>query len=323
MSSEPDSPGTHEGGRLRPLALVGVLALTPLLFFGGPDWIAAYLSTSVWNLGHIALFALITLALHPWRWLRGVRLWLAATVAALVVGLAIEAVQSQLGREADGQDLLRNLIGVWLVLAWRPLLASHKIGRVKPPMLILAAISALLLVFELGKTGVATAQQLELDRLLPRLYDFSHTDPSPFWQGRLASSPDHGAADSPSLRIELGTERFSGVSLNRLPADWRRFDTLSVSLFNPGSEPLPLTLRINDLKHERGDNAYADRYNTSLLLQPGPNRFELPLSEVAGAPRQRAMDMGRIHRVMLFAVNLPEPRVVYLQDLRLRAMTRD
>ena len=88
-------------------------------------------------------------------------------------------------------------------------------------------------------------------------------------------------------------------------------------LFNPGQEPLTLTLRINDLAHDRGDNAYGDRFNTRLVLDPGANTFAINLDDVRNAPASRHMDMANVRRLGLFAVRLPAPRTVYLSDLRL------
>ncbi|MBW7470686.1 succinyl-CoA synthetase subunit beta [Marinobacter sp. F4218] len=233
----------------------------------------------------------------------------------VVVGTLIEAAQSQLDREADWHDILRNLIGVWLILAWHPLIA----GRVRPNALMigLAVASTLFVMVELGSTGMVAARQFEVSHLLPKLYDFEHEDPSAFWHGDLAPSPhpvrDHGR----SLRIELDTDLYSGASLVNLPADWREYDRLNISLFNPDPSPLPMTLRINDLKHEHGDNAHNDRYNTSFTLTPGLNTFTLALEDIRNAPKDRTMDMSRIHRLTLFASRLPALRTIYLLDLRL------
>ncbi|MBW0147043.1 succinyl-CoA synthetase subunit beta [Marinobacter sp. CAU 1620] len=233
----------------------------------------------------------------------------------LVAGALIEAAQSQLGRDADWRDVLRNLTGVWLILAWQPLIGRPL--RHNALMIGVAAATSLLVIVELGATGIVAARQFELSNQLPQLYNFDHEDPSPYWLGDLEPSPNPVQDDAKSLRIELDTDRYSGASLINLPADWRQYDTLRISLFNPDPTPLPLTLRINDLMHEHGDNAHSDRYNTSFTLAPGPHTLTLALNDVRNAPSDRTMDMSRVHRLTLFAVRLPTPRTVYLLDLRL------
>lgn len=309
-------PGMPTTGRhFSLLAGAASLLIAPFLFIGGPDWASGPLLKSAWNLGHILLFALLTLALRPWRWLSGWRLWLVVTGVLLVVGIGIELIQNGYNRDMDGRDLLRNLTGSWLIIAWRPVTRQglHAPAR----EVLIAAAATLLLCFELGATGMVAARQWQVHQQLPQLYDFSHPNPAPFWTGNLAVSDNHSLNHPQSLRIDLGTATYSGVSLNNLPADWRDFETLVLTLFNPSSEPLALTLRINDVAHDRGEHAYNDRYNTRLILDPGFNTFTRNLADIESAPDGRTMDMSQIRRMGLFAVRLPEPRTVYLSDLRL------
>ncbi|WP_372996437.1 succinyl-CoA synthetase subunit beta [Marinobacter sp.] len=309
-------PGTSSTGQQLPLlAGTASLLIAPFLFIGGPDWASGPLLKSAWNLGHILLFALLTLAIRPWRWLSGWRLWLAVTAALLVAGIAIELIQNGHNRTMDGRDLLRNLIGSWLIIAWRPLFLPGT--RASTGRGLVAGTAALLLCFELGSTGMVAARQWQVHHQLPLLYDFRHQNPKLFWTGSLAVSANHPVSHPQTLKIDLGTETYSGVSLNNLPADWRDYERLSITLFNPSADPLALTLRINDVAHDRSDHAYNDRYNTRLILDPGLNTFTRNLTDIENAPDGRTMDMSQIRRMGLFAVRLPEPRTVYLSDLRL------
>ncbi|WP_296930361.1 succinyl-CoA synthetase subunit beta [uncultured Marinobacter sp.] len=309
-------PGIPTAGRQLPLlAGFASLLITPFLFVGGPDWASGPLLKSAWNLGHILLFALLTVAIRPWRWLAGWRLWLGVTAVLLAVGIGIELIQGEHNRDVDGRDLLRNLIGGWLIIAWRPVVLPGT--RASARQYLLAATATLLLCFELGNTGLVAARQWQVHHQLPLLYDFSHQNPEPFWSGNPAVSANHAVNHPRSLKIALSTETYSGISLNNLPSDWRDFERLVITLFNPSTEPLALTLRINDVAHDRSDHAYNDRYNTRLILEPGFNTFTRNLADVENAPSDRTMDMSRIRRMGLFAVRLPEPRTVYLSDLRL------
>ncbi|PPI85804.1 succinyl-CoA synthetase subunit beta [Marinobacter maroccanus] len=309
-------PGMPITGRQLPwLAGAASLLIAPFLFVGGPDWASGPLLKSAWNLGHILLFALLTLAVRPWRWLSGWRLWLVVTAALLAVGIGIELIQGDHNRDMDGRDLLRNLIGGWLIIAWRSAILSRPQTSVR--QLLVAATATLLLCFELGTTGMVAARQWQVHHQLPLLYDFSHQNPEPFWTGSPAVSADHAVNHPHSLKIDLGTDTYSGVSLNNLPADWRGFERLTITLFNPSTETLALTLRINDVVHDRSNHAYNDRFNTRLTLGPGFNTFTQNLTAIENAPDGRTMDMSQIRRMGLFAVRLPEPRTVYLSDLRL------
>ncbi len=306
---------TTRGQRFRSLALIGVVALTPLLFIGRPEWLPGGLNYAAWNLGHVLLFALLTLAINPRRWLSGWSLWLASTGVVLTFGIAVEVAQTELGRDFDWRDVLRNLIGLWFVLAWQPVLTMRV--RKSATTAILVSASSLLMLYELNTTGVQAARYFKLEHQLPQVYDFDHSNPAPFWRGPVAPSPEHNDGHDQSLRIELGTERFSGASLYRLPSDWEAFETLNLRLFNPESEPLTLVLRVNDQEHERGSNAYSDRFNTRLTLPPGSSSHTVAIADIENAPASRTMNLRRMRRLTLFAVQLQEPRTVFLQELRL------
>ena len=307
--------GQRKGQRLQSLALIGVIAIAPLLFVGRPDWLPGGLNYAAWNLGHVLLFALLTLAINPRRWLGGWPLWLASTGAVLAFGIAVEVTQSTMGRDFDWRDVLRNLIGLWFVLAWQPVLTMRVRNSATTAVLVTA--SSLLMLYELNTTGVQAARFFKLEHQLPQVYDFSHSNPSPFWRGAVQPSTSQNGAHDQSLKIELGTERYSGASLYRLPSDWREFDNLTVTLFNPEQAPLTLVLRINDQEHERGSNALSDRFNTRLVLPPGTSSHTFAIADIANAPADRTMNLRRMRRLTLFAVELDQPRTVFLQDLRL------
>src|SRR5690606_33262776 len=104
--------------RKRHWLLVPVLGVVPLFFVGGPDWLSPPLYRAAWSQGHIIFFALLALWLGAWVRLDSPLRWLALTLAVFVSSLVIEGIQSQVGRDANWNDVLRNLIGTWLGLFW-------------------------------------------------------------------------------------------------------------------------------------------------------------------------------------------------------------
>ena len=301
---------------LRYLAFAGMILIAPLFFVGGPGWSDGPLFKSAWNLGHILFFALLTLATQPWRIWTGWPLWGLSTIAILLLGTGIELLQHGTSRQMDWQDILRNQVGLWTILAVRPRASLARKSR--PVVWPLRLIVAALLTAEIGATARVAIQQYHVSQLLPALYDFRQPDPSPFWDGVIAPVTDHATnAHRRALRISLSTARYSGVSLHNLPEDWRGYDRLVINVYNPQDHPLPMILRINDMEHDLGDNDYNDRFNTRLPLVPGPNQFELDLDRVRTAPKGRSMNMQAIRRLILFTVALPEPKTLYLRDIRL------
>lgn len=314
----PDDKQAINSGRLMTFSL---LILTPLFFLGGPDWASGPLYKSVWNLGHILFFALLVLRIEPQRRLSGLPLWLVVTAAVMLVGALIEWAQGSVNRQSDWHDVLRDLIGAWLVLAWQPSGISTHSPSVKGNILA-KGITLALLALELMLVVRVAYQQFQVQRLLPALYDFSETQPQQFWSGSASMETvlletTAPLPSQPALKISLSTERYSGVSLDNLPSDWRGYQTLHLAIDSSSDKPIALVLRINDTRHDRGDNAFQDRFNQRLLLRPGSNEFDIDLAAVRTAPEGREMEMDDIRRLGLFAVLHPQPANIYLRDLHL------
>jgi len=300
------------------LALAGVLCLFPLFFVGGPGWSDGPLYQAVWNLGHPIFFALLTLTVRPWRFVSGWRLWALASTVVIVLGLGIEFVQSFTGRGIDARDMFRNLTGLWAVLALQPRLGFRQPYPARD-WLLRALVAGLLAIDPVAVTGIAI-QQFQVSRGLPELYDFQHGHPERFWRGNVSrgSEADCGPLAENAITIALTTRRYSGASLDNLPADWRGYDTLAVALWNPQSYAIALTLRINDMSHEQGSSQFRDRFNRNFEIRPGLNRIYQDLGEVATAPKDRRMDMDEIRRLMFFTTDLSQPARLCLGELSLR-----
>ncbi len=291
--------------------------LLPLFFTGGPDWASSPLVKAIWNLGHIAFFWLLVTWLYPSQTRPTWRAWGLVTVAVLIVGALVEAAQDGLQREADWHDMLRNLAGAWLALAWQMRAEPCQPGVGRLRMWRPRALPLALVLFELALVVQVATQQVLIQQQLPVLYDFSSQQPQRYWSGNVSRDRDLAQTGSHALKINLGTEQYSGASLDNLAANWRGYDTLTLSLLNPSQSPLAMTLRINDRRHDRGDNAFDDRFNQRLRLKPGLNHFTIDLDQVRNAPTGREMEMNDIRRLGLFAARLPSPRVVYLVAMSL------
>jgi hypothetical protein len=299
------------------LALAGLFCLFPLFFVGGPVWSDGPLIHAAWNLGHPIFFALLTIAVRPWRFASGWQLWAMTTAAVLFLGTGVELAQSLDNRSVDGRDILRNLTGPWAVLALRTW-ASFEQPLPFRDWLIRALALGFLAIEPIFVSGIAV-QQVQIRQGLPSLYDFQHSHPERFWRGNVSKSTgdDCGSIAKNPLSVALTTRRYSGASLDNLPADWRGYDTLTISLWNPENYTIPLTLRINDLAHEQGRNVYQDRFNRTFQITPGVNRIQQDLSAVATAPEDRKMQMNDVRRLMFFTSNLNQPARLCLGELKL------
>ena len=121
------------------------------------------------------------------------------------------------------------------------------------------------------------------------------------------------------LKINLTTARYSGVGMEYLPADWSGYQSVNLRIYQPSDEALHITVRIHDQQHETGLHVYEydDRFNRAYALQKGWNDISISLLEVQSILKTRKMNMSQISDISLFAVELPGPRVIYLDKIYL------
>ena len=139
------------------------------------------------------------------------------------------------------------------------------------------------------------------------------------WRGEAQRSIDdeiayHGKS---SLKIQLNTTEYSGVGLKYFPRDWQNYKALIISVYNPVLKPIKLTCRVHDRQHTEGPQLYGDRFNKSYVLDKDWNTIKISLEEIANAPRTRQMNIRQIYGLGIFAVRLPEPRIIFIDNVRL------
>lgn len=294
--------------KMIPLAMVLLVAL-PFFFLGGPDWLSTPLFRAVWNLGHIAFFGVLLILIqlrwplpHAWQ-------WLCVAVCVLFIGGAVEVAQAFIGREGSWNDIFRNLLGAGLGLFWGQQ-ANARIWFARTIM------SAALLLPAWSVSQVAYLQYDSVKRF-PMLAGFESERELQRWGGRVARVQRHASAGEYALKIHFSTRQFSGVKFGWYLGDWTPFKQLEFDVYNPDDEPLALTLRINDIEHDKQGSHYDDRFNSRLLVQPGWNNIVVPLAQVKAAPAAREMRLDQINELGFFTQQLPQERTLYLDNLRL------
>lgn len=230
--------------------------------------------------------------------------------AGLLVGAAIECGQSFIERSVSLRDLLRDLEGVALALVF---LSPGRKGLPAVKRFGLQVVLAGLVIFECCPLAMAVTDEIIAKRQFPLLADFetpvevSRTDSQQVSRTDLVARHGRYAA-----KIKLTTEQYSGAGLKYFPGDWSSYQHLNFSLYNEGTSSLRLICRINDRRHVEAEQHYEDRFNRPIDLVKGWNDIQIALDEVADAPQDRRMDMQQIQGFYVFAVQLPQPREVYL-----------
>ena len=306
---------------LRPVILGAILAILTLLFFiGGPDYQSSRSFRAFWNLGHIFYYALLSMVIFAFtrKRQRSVRFQIALILAVtLMLGVVVELLQATgVNRTPDTGDLFRNLIGGAVGIAF--FLPDRK-SLPKGALRLLQVFSVVLVISQIYPFAAALTDEYRARSHFPILSDFENSFELQRWTGsagrviddRIVSAGEH------AMRVLLGTAFYSGVSLEYFPGDWSGFSQFQCSIYNPDMNPLSITCRIHDLAHIQGVQHFEDRYNRSFELVQGWNTIRIDLEAVKKAPASRNMDMGQIRGVGIFATRLPQPRVIYIDDVRL------
>jgi len=304
----------------RRISLILILGLLFALFFiGGPDYHSSRSLKSFWNLGHILFFSLLPLLIYsiskPSKsYQQQVVLFIVLTI---VLGVLIEVLQTGLdNRIPDMGDIFRNIIGALVGLAF--FLPSRKNIQKKRLFFIQASVIFLVLlqlvpIFKNFYDEKLAYKQFPLLSGFETAFEIDRWTGGAVFEIEKKIKKDGGSA----LKVMLNTETYSGVGLKYFPGDWEGFRFFRFSVYNPQSSDLELTCRIHDWQHTQGRQAYADRFNRSYSISQGWNTIVILLEHVKMAPENRHMDMQRIQSVGIFAVRLPHPRIVYIDDVRL------
>lgn len=230
---------------------------------------------------------------------------------AFFVGGATELIQSQIGRDASLDDLWHDVLGGFLGF----LLAGYKGRRVSAGSHLVSLVAAVFICsWFLAPTLKAAIDDATAWRQFPLLAGFE----SPFedlrWSGSAPRTiaQNHVSSGLHSLRVDFSTQRYSGVSLNQLPHDWRGYRQLSMQVYNPSAEEFAMHMRIDDKHH---NDEYTDRFNASFAVAPGWNSLRVSLDTVEHAPKGRRFDLGQVARVGLFVGKLDQPQTVYIDDV--------
>lgn len=262
--------------------------------------------TEIWNLGHIGAFVLIWLfsfnIFIRLQRLSATRLLIVVVVISLVVGKMIEVIQGWVGRDDEWQDVWDSGVGALLAVVYGSP-AFRELAKL--PRRLWQTLALVVLILVPWPIWTALADEWMIHRQFPVLSDFS----TPFERSRWHTNRAFIAVQKsprqakPLLSVTFTPAEYSTVVLHYFHSDWRGYKNLVLEVTNPDRNALKIILRIHDRLHKRHNYALHDRFNRPLLVAPGPQRIEIPLAEVANAPKGRKMDMQHLQELMLFTMH--------------------
>ena len=305
------TPQTHK----RTLFTLLLFLVSPLFFFGGPDYYSPRLLNEFWNLGHLFFFALLAVLLDSYLCSkrRSMLFRIVTTFSVLAfVAFATELIQlDMIDRNFSWTDLCRDLSGGAIVLFWR-------LGEGGSPRFVLRVISGIILLVNFVPFGEMALDEYRAYRDFPALAGFESESELSRWNGGGCLSRDTTVSRQGdySAKIGLTTDLYSGVSLHHFPGDWSGQDGLAFSVFNPGQE-IALHYRIHDIMHRGAMQEYSNRFNGKTVLHPGWNDIAIPMTDILHGPQKRRMDLTQIHGFGIFVVQQTDRRILFLDNVRL------
>ena len=312
---------TSNRAKILPHLWVVLLIGFPFFFLGGPGYYSSRSFQTAWDLGHILFFAIMSLWLQAllqnkvaaWP---SIRTFCALFLFVLFAGSLVEILQMFVDdRAPDFFDVLRNQLGCLLALAFfiRPPLLSG-LRRRFLQLGVIVLMSAAIWPF-----ARAVIDERQAANQFPRLSDFE----TPFERYRWVNIQQmreesaivrHGGK---AMRVQLSTAKYSGVTLFYFPGDWRGYQTLHWSVYNPQPAGFVLNCRVHDVHHKEHGSEFSDRFNQQFVVQQGWNDLAVSLERVKNAPKGRVMDMQHIEGFGLFVVQQASPMEIYLDHVYL------
>lgn len=296
------------------LLLVGV----PFLFYGGPGSHGSRSFIALWDLGHVLFFFLTSLWLFKRLQCHFARLPVFATfrnvfLIVLILGAIVEGLQMCSGdRLADVNDILRNQLGCLIAFAFCYPQKGYKKFVFRFVILVFVSISLIPLTRGVTDEWIARHQ-------FPVLSDFETVCEIDRWrkgkgEGLLSVKKGLARHGEQSLRVQLTTDTYSGVSLEYFQGNWQGFKNLFLSVYNPDDKPLELICRIHDSAHV---NRYNDRFNKKFILKKGWNDLVVSLNDVENSPKGRLLNLAEIQNLKLFVMEQKSERVIYVDSVYL------
>ncbi len=237
-------------------------------------------------------------------------------IATLLLGILVELGQSAFSRTPDTGDIFRNLIGAGVAICF--LLPVRKKFPAKS-MRLFKLTFVILIGLQIWPIVVALIDEQHARNEFPVLSDFQSAMQLDRWECGCAISieKDIGCQGNRAMRADLDTQHYSGFTLKYFPRNWNGYQWFQFVIYNPSEEVIRITCRIHDKLHTQGPQLYADRFNKTQSIPVGWHTIAIPLDDVRKAPAGRKMDLSQIYAVGFFATQLPHPRTIYIDDVRL------
>jgi hypothetical protein len=247
----------------RTLLLVGTaIALILLVLFGELPWSANW-AVVLSDAAHgpvSAIMAIILLLLMRQRgWPATVASrWILSIVVTTLLGIAIELVQSVIGRDAELSDVVTDFLGASAGTGWYVLAIRRSHLREHPLLLATGIVTAVMATVMLSipvltMAGAYAAKQTRWPVIIDANASFGVYFLTTYWLvadesvlPRRWQTTDEQAGFLVPLNTLTDPHQRWGLSVEEFDPHWQGKQALALDIANPTSKPLRLRLRVFD-----------------------------------------------------------------------------
>ena len=293
-------------------AVLAILVVIIVLLIPLPESWHGRWQSKFFDLGHVPLFAALTLGL----WFTLGRRWPWPALLALGVAGLAELVQDHFGRTGNWEDFVRGALGVAaavvLIYPWRPPRTWSRLAA--QTLLVLGGV----LAWPVLECGPFLLDAVEASWSFPTLADFGSDRQMLRWQSQqavLTRQADPGQASGHSAQLVLlpGPEEYPGVTMDTIVRDWTGWRRLCCT-FRVVGESLVVVCSL------RGRSVQGDivHYQFEKNYLPGEHQafsWNWPRGFAPSRFRPEPLDLRAIHYFQVFIYRPKTARTLWLHRI--------
>lgn len=236
------------------------------------------------------------------------------SIFSIAIGLVIELVQPNFGRDNSVLDFSYDVLGVTFSALF---FAQNSASATKVKVLlvgIFVGISSVIPLYKMELWWKVNQSPVLLNFERPWEDQVYSLDKDVILQKIKASRLFNSEGYAGKLIIN-STEMYAGLSLNHAKSDWTTYSKLSWEMVSLRDQPISITLRVHDSVHNQ---EFSDRYNETFTVVPGFNSFEVDLNKIKTAPLSREMKMQHISNIKFFLIQPENKTILYIDNIQLQ-----
>jgi hypothetical protein len=287
-----------------------------LFFIDGPTNYHNRVLLLFWDNGHILFFGSLTTLIHL-NYEHDLKYtpYILSFMLAFLLGIIIELIQGEIGRNVDWKDVYLGFLGALLINTCY--FAKRKVNTTS---LLLLFIAICLILDQQKALFSAIRMEYLINARFPSLATFNSSDDLNSWSGESLTiiKIDRVSTNKILKATLIANQQYTTLTLNNFYKNWSGYHEFSTSLYLEGNDDVKICIRITDMIHDTGSQAYSDRFNYCTLLKPKGNNIIIPVEIIRTSPQSRYLDIKNLSEITFFSMNLSSNIIIYVSDIKLQ-----